>query len=106
MKENKENVNHPDHYQSCSIECIQNMMIAFGEDYTLMWCLITAYKYIYRYKFKNGIEDLKKAEWYLQYVDIYVNRNDINLFPPYFRDKENAIKNILNEEMRKSENES
>ena len=25
-------------------------------------------KYITRYKFKNGVEDLKKAKWYLEYL--------------------------------------
>ena len=29
------------------------------------WCLGNVVKYISRYKNKNGIEDLKKAQWYL-----------------------------------------
>lgn len=61
----KEMVNHPDHYQDCSLECIENMIIAFGAEYVSIWCCITTYKYLSRYSFKNGFEDLKKAEWYL-----------------------------------------
>lgn len=61
----KEMVNHPAHYQSCSLECIDNMIIAFGAEYVSIWCCITSYKYLYRYTGKNGLEDLKKAEWYL-----------------------------------------
>lgn len=58
-------VNHPKHYNDCSIECIDIMVMMFGAEYVAMHCVITAYKYMHRYKSKNGLEDLKKAEWYL-----------------------------------------
>ena len=32
-------------------------------------------KYISRYKHKNGVEDLKKAEWYLKYLINYIENN-------------------------------
>ena len=31
----------------------------------LDWCIANVVKYVSRYKNKNGIEDLKKAKWYL-----------------------------------------
>lgn len=61
-----DNVNHPAHYaDSCSIECIDAMLVAFGFDYVYNYCLINAFKYIWRHKNKNGLEDIKKAEWYI-----------------------------------------
>lgn len=53
-------VNRPDHYNShpSGIECIQvteHMSFNIGN----------AVKYLWRYKGKNGLEDLKKARWYI-----------------------------------------
>lgn len=58
-------VNHPKHYTECSLECIQVMELMFGRYEVARWCIITAFKYLWRYKSKNGDEDLDKAKWYL-----------------------------------------
>ena len=66
--EKNTNVNHPNHYQTKSgIETI-DVMEAFTEGMTGSEAINTAMviKYICRWKKKNGIEDLKKAEWYLK----------------------------------------
>lgn len=61
----KDNIN-PDHYKSeTSLECIEAMEIIFGEDAVLDFCLCNAWKYIWRWKNKNGEEDLNKANWYI-----------------------------------------
>lgn len=61
-----DNVNHPKHYaSSCSIECIESMLVAFGAEATFDFCLCNAYKYLWRYKNKNGEEDINKANWYV-----------------------------------------
>lgn len=65
----KDNVNHPDHYQSKSsvqIECIDAMRAAFGDNETAIFCKLNAMKYIWRSDSKNGIEDIDKALWYLE----------------------------------------
>lgn len=65
-------VNHPPHYaDSCSIECIEAMEITFGVEYTAVYCLINAYKYLWRRKAKNGSQDVKKALWYLDRCNMY-----------------------------------
>lgn len=66
-KDEKEDVvNHPSHYaDSCSIECIDAMEAMFGSDKLISFCFMNAFKYIWRFKNKNGSEDLKKARWYL-----------------------------------------
>ena len=87
-KEVIDNVNHPSHYEkSCSIECIDAMLVTFGPQAVYDFCVCNAFKYIWRYKSKNGQEDLDKANWYIRYadtirdeffreglVDLYVNR--------------------------------
>lgn len=67
VEQNKhDNVNHPKHYDGhCSIECIDNMRLIFGNQMVTDYCIVNAYKYLSRYKYKNGYEDLKKAKWYL-----------------------------------------
>lgn len=62
-----DNVSHPKHYQSSNgIECIDAIESA-TEDLTGLEAVCTAnvLKYIWRWKRKNGLEDLKKARWYL-----------------------------------------
>lgn len=62
-----DNVNHPSHYMTKNgIEAI-DVMEAFTEDLTgseatNTWSVL---KYVLRWKHKNGVEDLKKARWYL-----------------------------------------
>lgn len=58
---------NPSHYKSqCSLECIDAMIMAFGADHVYMYCCITAWKYMWRYENKNGIEDIGKARWYIE----------------------------------------
>lgn len=67
------NVNHPSHYKSedSSIECIDAMEAAFGKSEVSHFCICNAFKYIWRYKSKNGIEDINKAIWYLnKYLEL------------------------------------
>ena len=62
-----DNVNHPKHYEgSTSIECIEAMIIVFGKQAVYDFCKCNAFKYLWRYKDKNGIEDLNKADWYYE----------------------------------------
>lgn len=62
----KEDPINPDHYKSeTSLECIEAMEIIFGRDAVIDFCVCNAWKYIWRWKHKNGKEDLRKADWYL-----------------------------------------
>ena len=58
-------VNHPAHYQNDGIECIDVINFIIGKTGTKFFCLGNVIKYIFRYPRKNGVEDLKKAAWYL-----------------------------------------
>lgn len=60
-----DNVNSPSHYQG-KIECIDCIESATdGLKGIEAFCTGNAIKYLYRWKKKNGIEDLKKAKWYI-----------------------------------------
>lgn len=65
--ENKEQVNHPEHYNiSGRKECIEEMIEIWGPQAVATWCRITAHKYLYRAKHKGSEEvDLQKANWYI-----------------------------------------
>lgn len=68
-EEPADNVNHPSHYTG-KYECIDVMQDVFGDEATNNFCLCNAFKYIWRARKKNGLEDVKKAVWYLnKYVE-------------------------------------
>lgn len=59
-------VNHPSHYTKGSIECIDAIDSATtGKSGIEAVCVANIIKYLYRYEEKNGLEDVKKAKWYL-----------------------------------------
>ena len=57
-------VNHPPHYNQKGIECIDAIEAATdtGFEYYLQGNIM---KYLWRYRYKDGSQDLKKALWYL-----------------------------------------
>ena len=57
-------VNSPKHYNESGIECIDALqaMLGSGFDAYLQGNIA---KYLWGYKYKNGVEDLQKAQWYL-----------------------------------------
>ena len=60
-----DSVNHPSHYTQGTVECIDAIESSMTpEEFRgyLKGCLM---KYIWRYQHKGGMEDLKKARWYL-----------------------------------------
>lgn len=66
-----DNVNHPAHYETGKFECIDVMVETQGVEATMDFCVCNALKYIYRHRKKNGVEDIKKADWYLKkYLDL------------------------------------
>lgn len=66
-----DNVNHPSHYETGSYECIDVMLETQGKEAVKNFCLCNAFKYIYRHNNKNGLEDIKKAKWYIdKYIEL------------------------------------
>ena len=60
-------VNRPPHYTQGGIECIDAIKAAVtGKPPYEAWLTGQVIKYVWRYPMKNGLEDLKKAEFYLK----------------------------------------
>lgn len=74
-----DNVNNPIHYQG-KVECIDCIESATsGLEGIEAVCTGNAIKYLFRWKRKNGLEDLKKAKWYLERLINKLNEDDVNL---------------------------
>ena len=60
-------VNKPQHYQSGNgIECIDAIEAATdGKSGMMAVCTANVIKYVWRCEKKGGLEDVKKARWYL-----------------------------------------
>lgn len=63
-----EKINHPNHYNQGGIEVIDFMKQYMSEEELTGFAIGNVIKYVARYRHKNGIEDLKKAKWYLDYA--------------------------------------
>lgn len=84
----KEQVNHPEHYNIPGRkECWDEFIDRYGAKNTVVWCLMTAQKYLYRKGLKDNNpeeQDLAKAKAYFdkatiirhiyEEVRIYTNR--------------------------------
>lgn len=64
-----DNVNHPAHYKRNGMEAI-DVIEAFTSNLKGIEATDTGniLKYVCRWKEKNGLEDLKKARWYLNHL--------------------------------------
>lgn len=60
-----DNVNHPTHYTQGGIETIDYLKAKLTQEQFEGYLVGNILKYVSRYPHKNGIEDLKKAQWYL-----------------------------------------
>lgn len=59
-------INKPRHYKQGKVECIDAIEAAvIGLEGIESHCTANIIKYLWRWKWKNGVEDLKKARWYL-----------------------------------------
>lgn len=64
-----DNVNSPNHYKRCGMECIDAIRaLCEGLDGVEAYYVGNILKYIWRFKHKNGVEDLKKARKYLDWL--------------------------------------
>lgn len=62
-----DNVNSPKHYNSGGIECIDYIKQQLGDGF-IDYCQGNVIKYLHRWRYKNGKEDLEKAQWYLNRI--------------------------------------
>ena len=67
-------VQHPKHYCKGGIECLDVIKAVLGDKYE-GFLAGNVIKYIFRYRDKNGVEDCKKAAFYLEKLIQEVSEN-------------------------------
>lgn len=60
-----DNINHPSHYTQGGIETVDYIKAKLTKEQFEGYCIGNVIKYVSRYRYKGGVEDLKKARWYL-----------------------------------------
>lgn len=69
-------VNHPPHYTSNWIECIDAIEASMSPDEFQGYLKGNCIKYLWRYRCKGkAAEDLHKAQWYLQKLTDRIENN-------------------------------
>ena len=73
-------VNHPKHYQSTNGLEVIDVIEAFTSDLTGINAFDTGnvLKQMCRWRAKNGLEDLKKAKWYLDHLINTIEKKENN----------------------------
>lgn len=71
-------VHHPNHYQSKNGIEVIDVMAAFTADLSGIEAIDTSQvlKYICRWKKKNGLQDLKKAKWYIEHLINHIEKEN------------------------------
>ena len=70
-------VNHPNHYTQGGIECIKAIEASMSPEGFQDYCKGNVQKYIWRWRDKNGLEDLKKAQVYLGWLIESVEKENV-----------------------------
>ena len=60
-----DNVNNPAHYGQGKIECIDYIQDFLTHEEFVGYLRGNVAKYLHRWRYKNGLEDLQKSQWYL-----------------------------------------
>lgn len=68
---------NPSHYKQGKVECIDALESATVNKTGLeAVCVANVIKYLWRYEAKNGLEDVRKAQWYLNKLIAYIEAKD------------------------------
>ena len=71
------NVNHPSHYNQGQTECIDAIEAMLSQEEYIGYLRGNSMKYRWRFRYKNGFEDLKKAEWYEKRLTKFMEDHDV-----------------------------
>lgn len=72
--EPKDSVTEPPHYKNLAIDTLELMSVNFSDEAYMGFLEGNVLKYVMRYKMKNGVQDLRKAQYYL---DLLINRQEM-----------------------------
>ena len=62
----KDVINNPSHYNQGGLECIDYIEQQLTAEQFEGYLAGNSIKYLQRYQYKNGVEDLKKHQWYVE----------------------------------------
>lgn len=71
----RDNVNNPSHYGQGKIEAIDYIEDFLNEEEFIGYLRGNIAKYMHRFRYKNGLEDLKKAQWYQNKLIKFMEEN-------------------------------
>ena len=92
----KDNVNHPSHYNVHKHECIDEMIALYGVEETMIFCKLNAHKYRYRVGAKDSEareKDFAKADWY---IDKFMELKEKKLKKTQKKEKESKGVSVKN----------
>lgn len=71
----QDSVDHPSHYNQGGVETIDYLESTLTDSELVGFMKGNVIKYVSRERYKNGVEDLKKAKWYLDRLIEYIEKN-------------------------------
>lgn len=104
-----DNVNHPEHYQNIAgveaIDILNDVVKDLpGKQASMLWNTL---KYLFRFQKKNGVEDLKKAQNYLQWLIDITENGSIKKHPKDMSQKQTeTLQDNKDDDLETSENDS
>ena len=80
IKEDEKNhsaIHNPPHYNQGTIECIDAIAAMLSDEEFIGYLRGNSAKYRWRFRQKNGIEDVKKAEWYESRLKRFMEKHNV-----------------------------
>jgi hypothetical protein len=71
------NVHSPAHYNQGHTECIDAIEAMLSQEEYIGYLRGNSMKYRWRFRYKNGFEDLNKAEWYEKRLTKFMEEHDV-----------------------------
>jgi len=71
------NVHSPAHYNQGHTECIDAIEAMLSQEEYIGYLRGNSMKYRWRFRYKNGFEDLNKAEWYEKRLVKFMEEHDV-----------------------------
>tara|TARA_R110000744_G_scaffold6302_5_gene22156 strand:+ start:645 stop:968 length:324 start_codon:yes stop_codon:yes gene_type:complete len=71
------NVNHPAHYNQGQTECIDAIEAMLSIEEYIGYLRGNSMKYRWRFRYKNGLEDLNKAQWYEKRLTQFMEKHNV-----------------------------
>ena len=72
----KDLVNNPPHYNQGGVECIEAIESMLSVEEFIGYLRGNSIKYRWRFRYKNGLQDLEKAMWYEKKLEILLRKEN------------------------------